>query len=165
MIMNQLRLFTIGVYGFSEEEFFGALKNALIDTFCDVRRRRGVRGSTYAFVNSNRLQQKLAETGIRYLYLKQFAPAEFVRDLQRASDKASGVKKRDRPALSEAFVHAYESECLRGMFQQDFLNQLGPGAHNAVLFCVEQRPEACHRSILARHLGSLLGIEPAHLLP
>ncbi|MFN2179799.1 MAG: hypothetical protein ACK2UV_09955, partial [Candidatus Promineifilaceae bacterium] len=54
---------TIGVYGFDETTFFQALKDAGVDTFCDIRRRRGVRGSRYAFANSKRLQKRLAELG------------------------------------------------------------------------------------------------------
>lgn len=36
---------TIGVYGFDEQSFFQALQDAQIDTLCDIRARRGVRGS------------------------------------------------------------------------------------------------------------------------
>ena len=44
--MNRpLELLTIGVYGFDPGGFFGALSAAGVDTFCDVRSRRGVRGS------------------------------------------------------------------------------------------------------------------------
>jgi uncharacterized protein (DUF488 family) len=163
--MHRIRLFTIGAYGFTEAGFFGALKNASVDTFCDVRRRRGVRGSTYAFVNSKRLQRTLRELGIRYLYLKDFSPSEGVRNLQRMSDECSGVKKRDRAALSGSFIAAYEAECLGQSAPDAFLNALGSPAENVVLFCVERYPEACHRSVLARHLGSALGLEPHHLIP
>lgn len=46
--MSELLLVaTIGVYGFTEERFFGELTEAGVDLLCDVRRRRGLRGSTY----------------------------------------------------------------------------------------------------------------------
>ena len=48
-----MKIYTIGVYGSSEEEFFGKLTESKIDLFCDIRQRRGVRGRQYAFVNSN----------------------------------------------------------------------------------------------------------------
>ena len=35
---------TIGVYGFTEVDFFHALRQAGVDTFVDIRGRRGVRG-------------------------------------------------------------------------------------------------------------------------
>ncbi len=66
---------TIGVYGFDEAGFFQALQDAGVDTFCDIRRRRGVRGSAYAFANSQRLQGRLAELGIRYIYRSDLAPS------------------------------------------------------------------------------------------
>ena len=55
------RILTIGVYGYSEEAFFQALQVAGVDAFCDIRSRRGVRGATYAFANSKRLQARLAK--------------------------------------------------------------------------------------------------------
>jgi len=36
-----------------------------VDTFCDIRARRGVRGSEYAFANHQRLAARLAERNIR----------------------------------------------------------------------------------------------------
>ena len=63
-----MKIYTIGVYGSSEEEFFGKLTESQIDLFCDIRQRRGVRGRQYSFVNSNHLQKKLSDLGIGYLY-------------------------------------------------------------------------------------------------
>ncbi len=57
---------TIGVYGRSEADFFDTLQQAHVDLFCDIRARRGVRGSEYTFANSQRLQARLAELGIAY---------------------------------------------------------------------------------------------------
>ncbi len=56
-----MKIYTIGVYGSTEEEFFGKLTKSKIDLFCDIRQRRGVRGRQYAFVNSSYLQKKLSE--------------------------------------------------------------------------------------------------------
>ena len=69
-----MRIYTIGVYGSTEEDFFGKLTRSKIDLFCDIRQRRGVRGRQYAFVNSSYLQKKLSGLGIGYLYEKRFAP-------------------------------------------------------------------------------------------
>ena len=65
-----IKIVTIGVYGFDEAGFFEALRKAEVDTFCDIRSRRGVRGATYAFANSMRLQARLASLGIRYIRCK-----------------------------------------------------------------------------------------------
>ena len=69
--MFSFNIFTIGVYGSVEESFFNTLIDNKIDTFCDIRQRRGVRGSQYSYVNSNYLQTKLNELGIRYHYVKE----------------------------------------------------------------------------------------------
>ena len=59
-----MEFFTIGVYNSTETEYFNKLIENNIDTFCDIRQRRGVRGAKYSFVNSNRLQEKLNELDI-----------------------------------------------------------------------------------------------------
>lgn len=47
---------TIGVYGFTLETFLVALDRMGVGLLLDVRQRRGVRGSEYAWANSQRLQ-------------------------------------------------------------------------------------------------------------
>ena len=101
-------IYTIGVYGSNEEEFFGKLIDSQIDLFCDIRQRRGVRGRQYAFVNSNYLQNKLAELGIDYLYEKRFAPTREIREMQWAEDKEEHQTKKSREALGPAFCCGYE---------------------------------------------------------
>lgn len=154
---------TIGAYGWNEPAFFAALEAAGVATFCDVRRRRGVRGSEYAFVNSNRLQQRLAELGIAYVHRIDLAPSNEVRQAQYAVDSAAGVGKRARTDLSEAFVRAYEAERLRDFDARAFLDELG-GDGPVVLFCVEREPSACHRGLVA-HCLAAAGAKVAHLTP
>lgn len=73
------RVLTIGVYGKTESQFFDALKNADIDTFCDIRKRRGVRGSQYAFVNSTKLQSRLAAATLTTAMFRNSLPqSEYV---------------------------------------------------------------------------------------
>lgn len=107
-----VRFVTIGVYGFDSNSFFQALSDAHVQIFCDLRLRRAVRGSTYAFANSQRLQQKLHQLGIRYLHCKELAPSLTVRHLQEQADKQLHVAKRQRQVLSQHFIQAYEQECL-----------------------------------------------------
>jgi uncharacterized protein (DUF488 family) len=106
------KIVTIGVYGFDRESFFQALLDAKVDTFCDIRLNRGMRGSTYAFVNSKSLQQRLQELNIRYLHVKDLAPDKTIREKQQREDKKSGVAKRARKALGQAFIQMYEQDCL-----------------------------------------------------
>jgi uncharacterized protein (DUF488 family) len=159
------KIVTIGVYGFDEDSFFDALCKAEVDTFCDIRNRRGVRGSTYAFANSLRLQARLAEFGIRYLYRKDLAPTKAVRDRQAAADKATKTAKRKRAALGEAFIAAYHTECLAAFDPHSLLNDLEEDVQVVALFCVEKDPEACHRSLVADKLVKELKLEVENIVP
>jgi uncharacterized protein (DUF488 family) len=156
---------TIGVYGYDEDSFFRALEDAGVDTFCDLRRRRGVRGSEYAFANSQRLQARLAALGIRYLHVEALAPSTDLRQAQYAADREARTGKRDRTALSPEFVAGYRQECLEGFDSASFLNELGADARRVALFCVEREPAACHRSLVAERLAADLGASVRHLSP
>ena len=89
-----MEIYTIGVYGSTEQQFFNKLSENNNDTFCDIRQRRGVRGSEYAFVNSQRLQSRLTEMGIQYDYLKDVAPTKEIRDKQKEADKKPETDKQ-----------------------------------------------------------------------
>ncbi len=160
-----MKIVTLGVYGSTEAGFFGALQEAGVDTFCDIRLRRGVRGHDYAFANSQRLQAKLADLGIRYLHCKEVAPSLALRRRQYVADKANKVAKRKREALSEGFIAVYQQEFLSKFDSAKFVGQLGPEARVVALFCVERAPAACHRSLLAERLQRDLGAEVIHLSP
>lgn len=159
-----VKVFTIGVYGFDEDSYFNALLEKDIDTFCDIRSRRGMRGKRYAFVNSTYLQSKLSSLGIEYLHFKNLAPSDEIRAKQKQADQQSDTTKQKRTSLSDAFISSYRGENLSQFDAQAFLTTLGEDAKNVVLFCVEQNPDACHRSLLAKHLNSLLGLEVEHIV-
>ena len=160
-----IKIITIGVYGFDESSFFQALCDAEVDTFCDIRSRRGVRGATYAFANSTRLQARLAELGIRYIYRKDLGPTKAVRAKQAAADKVTKTSKRKRIALGEAFIDAYHTECLAAFEPQSLLDELESDARVVALFCVETAPEACHRSLVADKLTQAFNLEVENILP
>lgn len=161
-----MRIVTIGGYGFTEAGFLGALKKAGVDTFVDIRQRRGMRGAKYAFLNSSRLQDLLATAGIRYVHALELAPTASVRDAQKEDDRAVGIAKRDRTQLAPAFVQKYRSEIL-ARFDADRLRSTLNGARTIALFCVEGHPSACHRSLAAEHLVQVFGTEQPveHLRP
>lgn len=159
------RFITIGVYGFDSDSFFQALVDAQVQIFCDLRLRRAVRGSTYAFANSQRLQQKLHQLSIRYLHCKELAPSLAVRNLQEQVDKQLHVAKRQRKVLSSSFIQAYEQEHLSVFDWRQFLEQLGPEPDVVALCCVEREPQACHRSLVAQRLEQELGMQVKHIVP
>ena len=156
-------VFTIGAYGWTEQTFFDALQRAGVATFCDVRQRRGVRGSEYAFVNSNRLQARLADLGIRYVHRLDLAPTTEMRQAQYAADEAAGVGKRSRTELGRVFVETYRRERLDQFDVTAFLDDLAADGP-VVLFCVERDATACHRGLIAGKLAGV-GATVAHLTP
>ena len=159
------KIVTIGVYGFDAEDFFTALQRAGVDTLCDIRRRRGVRGSEYAFANRARLEARPAALGIRYVHRLDLAPSTALREDQYRVDAVEGVTKRQRETLSPAFAEGYQRECLTAFDSRQFAADLGEDAHVVALLCVETAPAACHRSLVAAQLAADLGLKVEHLLP
>lgn len=158
-----MEFFTIGVYNSTEQEYFNKLTENHIDTFCDIRQRRGVRGAKYAFVNSNRLQEKLNELDIKYGHIIDLAPTKDIRELQKEADAQQGELKRDRNKLCKVFTIAYKDRVLSHFNFDSFIDKLDEvGANRVVLFCVEEKPEACHRSIVTDKLEKL-GYKITHL--
>jgi uncharacterized protein (DUF488 family) len=156
---------TIGVYGWGADAFFAALQSSRVDLLIDIRRRRGVRGSEYAFANSARLQGRLAELGIRYLHRLDLSPSDAVRKRQHAVDEEERVARRQRTELSEAFKQAYKEEVLTNFDSHQFVAGLGPETQIAALLCVEREPAACHRGLIATRLEQDLGVKITHLTP
>lgn len=159
-----MEFFTIGVYNSTENEFFEKLTQNNIDTFCDIRQRRGVRGAKYSFVNSNRLQEKLNDLGIKYGYIQDLAPTTEIRELQKEIDAEKGELKSERQELGKVFVIEYKNKILGNFdFEKFFENLVNIGANRIALFCVEEHPEACHRSIVATKLADNFNYKITHL--
>lgn len=160
-----MRIVTAGAYGHTEETFFDAIAKAEIDVFVDIRRRRAVRGHHYAFANSNRLQERLAGMGIRYVHRLDLAPPMELVKAEDAQTKAQGLRRSDRESLSAGLIAGYTAQVLDGFDSVAFIESLGEPAETILLFCVERTPEACHRSLVADHLARELGAEVEHILP
>jgi uncharacterized protein (DUF488 family) len=154
---------TIGVYGFDRESFLAALVAARVDVLVDVRQRRGVRGSEYAWANSRRLQAALADAGIGYRHMKELAPTTEMRQLQYREDARRGEGKRSRTVLAPAYVDGYTEQIL-DRADLSPLVELAAGGHPALL-CVERDPEACHRSLIVARLERDHGIAAGHIRP
>jgi uncharacterized protein (DUF488 family) len=155
---------TIGVYGFSARTFLEALREARVGLLLDVRERRGVRGSEYAWANAARLQAALAEAGVEYRHDKELAPTTELRRLQYREDARLGVGKRSRSELAPEYRERYTREILDHVDLGPIVARLPRDAVSA-LFCVERDPEACHRSIVAERLAAEHGVHVLHLRP
>jgi uncharacterized protein (DUF488 family) len=157
-------LATIGVYGFDRDSFLAALDAAGVRRLLDVRQRRGVRGPEYAWANSLRLQNALADAGIAYEHHRELAPTTELRQLQYREDDRLGVGKRSRSALAPDYVRGYREEILDHVDLTPLAESLSEDRVTALL-CVELDPEACHRSLIAERLAMRHGVTVSHIRP
>ena len=155
---------TIGVYGWTVDAWLDALRSADVRLVLDVRQRRGVRGSEYAWANAQRLEAALADARVAYEHRKELAPTTALRQLQYAEDDLGGVGKRSRVGLAPAYVERSTREVL-GQVDLRAVVEVLPGEGASVLVCVERDPEACHRSLIADRLASEFGLTVTHLRP
>ena len=151
---------TIGVYGWTLEEFLAALGDADVGLLVDVRQRRGVRGREYSWANAQRLQAALDVAGIGYSHHQELAPTTELRHVQYAEDDRVGVGKRSRAELAPEYRERYLSEILDHADLDALVAEL---PKVSALFCVEHDPEACHRSLVADRLAETYGVKIVHL--
>ncbi len=160
----KMKIHTIGVYNSTEKEFFDKLVDNKIDLFCDIRQRRGVRGAQYKYVNSNYLQSKLSDLRINYRYIKDLAPTDEIRQAQKEADKLNGETKKQRNTLGFVFRSKYNKLILEKFdFDALVMDFKQIEAQNIALFCVEEFPVACHRSLVAERLAKKLNCEVINL--
>ena len=156
------RIATIGVYERTGAGFVEALDAAGVTKVLDIRQRRGVRGSAYAWANAQRLQRLLADAHIGYEYHPELAPDTELRHVQYREDDRQGVGKRSRVTLAPEYVRIFTEEILDLVPLEPLIRRLpvhGVGA----LMCVEATAAACHRSLVAARLAERFGFEVVHL--
>jgi uncharacterized protein (DUF488 family) len=158
------RIATIGVYEFDPDTFIRSLDGAGVTKVIDVRQRRGVRGSQYAWANSRRLQALLSDAQIGYEHHPELAPTTELRQLQYRDDDRQGVGKRSRVRLSPDYARRYTEEILDLVPLESFVGRL-PVHGIGALLCVEATARACHRSLVAQRLADRFGFEVVHLEP
>ncbi len=158
------RIATIGVYDFDARSFIEALDGAAVTKVLDVRQRRGVRGSQYAWANAQRLQALLADARIGYEHHPELAPDTELRHLQYREDDRQGVGKRSRVRLAPEYVRRYTEEILDLVPLEPLVRRL-PVHGIGALMCVEATAQACHRSLVAQRLAERFGFEVVNLEP
>jgi uncharacterized protein (DUF488 family) len=154
---------TIGVYGFDRGAFLRALAEARVDVLVDVRQRRGVRGSEYAWANSQRLQAALAEAGLEYIHMKELAPTTAMREAQYREDARRGEGKRSRTILAPVYRRLYTEQVLDPADLSPLIELIAD--RRPALLCVERDAEACHRSLIAERLRKEEGVSVRNLEP
>jgi uncharacterized protein (DUF488 family) len=152
------------VYGFTADTFLHALRDADVRLLLDVRQRRGVRGSEYAWANAGRLTAAMADAGIEYRHHPELAPTTGLRQLQYREDDRLGTGKRNRERLAPEYRENYIHEILDHADLDAVVAEMPPEGASA-LFCVERDPEACHRSIVAERMAERYDLPVVHIRP
>jgi uncharacterized protein (DUF488 family) len=155
---------TIGVYGWALDTFLTALRSANVGLVLDVRQRRGVRGSQYAWANAKRLESALGDAGIGYRHVPELAPTTELRQLQYREDERRSVGMRERTELASAYRDRFTHEILARVDLAPLVASLPTDAGSALL-CVERDPHGCHRSLVAERLARAHGVSISHLTP
>jgi uncharacterized protein (DUF488 family) len=154
---------TIGVYEFDQASFLETLRDAGIDVVVDVRQRRGVRGSEYAWANARRLQAALAEAGVEYVHMKELAPTTAMREAQYREDARRGEGKRSRTVLAPVYRRLYTEQILDPADLTPLVEL--SAERRPALLCVERDAAACHRSLIAERIHQEEGASVRHLAP
>jgi uncharacterized protein (DUF488 family) len=144
----QRHVFTIGYEGTDLASFLAKLASAGIRQVIDVRelplsRKRGFSKSALAAA--------LAESGVRYIHL---------RDLGDPKPGREAARRGDHPD----FLRIYTRH-LKGMAAQTALAEANRQATavRSCLLCFERDHDGCHRSIVADAMTAETGIEVTHL--
>jgi uncharacterized protein (DUF488 family) len=123
-----------------------------------------VRGAKYSFVNSNRLQERLRELDIKYGYIPELAPTSDIRMLQKEIDLEKGELKSKRQELGKVFIIEFKNKVLQNFDFSSFFEKLeNINANRIALFCVEEYPAACHRSLVAEKIFNTYHYQITHL--
>jgi uncharacterized protein (DUF488 family) len=140
------------------------MRAAGVTLLIDVRQRRGVRGPRYAWANSKRLQEALAEAGVNYRHEPQLAPTPELRQSLQSEYARRGIGQRSRQELSPEYIERFQAEILDAADLDSVVATL-PAEGQAVLMCLEAEPQACHRSLVAERLADRYGLKVTHLRP
>lgn len=149
-MIEQIRLFTIGFTKKSAEQFFTKLKDAGVARVLDVRLNNS--SQLAGFAKKDDLEFFLrAIHGIGYVHLPDLAPTQ---DILTAYKKEKGEWSVYEPKFLELMrTRGIENTQPKELF------------HQGCLLCSEDKPDQCHRRLVAEYLAEQWGqLEIVHLV-
>ena len=145
-----MKVYTIGFTRKSAAHFFGLLRESGAQRLVDVRLRNtsGLAG----FAKKNDLAWFLRELcAMDYIHLPRLAPTGDMLDAYRK-------RQLNWAAYESRFLALMERRLIQAAVPQDIIS-------NACLLCSEDKPERCHRRLVAEYLQRHWGnVEIVHLL-
>jgi uncharacterized protein (DUF488 family) len=149
MIMDRIRISTIGFTKKSAEEFFEMLRASGIARVIDIRLNNT--SQLAGFTKSADLAYFLKVIlGVSYLHLPELAPTQEM--LTRYRDSKGGW-----PAYEATFRKLLEERRVEDGLDRSLFD-------NACLLCSEATPSRCHRRLVAEYLGEKWGSVEIHHL-
>lgn len=147
--MSTIQIFTIGFTKKSAERFFTELQRAQVKRLIDVRLNNS--SQLAGFAKKNDLAYFLKTIcGIEYVHLPELAPTTELLDAYKK-------RKGDWAVYERAFLKLMEARQVEQTIPQDLMDR-------ACLLCSEDRPERCHRRLVAEYLKRNWGnIDIQHL--
>ena len=155
---DDMKLFTIGFSKRSAKDFFSTLKEANVQKLIDVRRRNT--SHLCGFTKKHDLKFFLEECfGIAYEHIPAFAPSE-----QLLTDYLKQIKNRKYDAKAwHDYVRRFQIEVLSKPIVERFRKSTEK-FNTVCLLCSEEKPEHCHRRLLAEHFKKHMpDVEIVHL--
>lgn len=133
----ELRLFTIGFTKKSAKDFFTALKAAGVKRLVDIRLNNVSQLS--GFSKRDDLRFFLEEIcNMEYVHLPILAPTQELLDAYRK-------RKGDWPTYEHAFLELMEQRRIEDAVPRDLISE-------SCLLCSEDKPQHCHRRLVAEYL-------------
>lgn len=145
-----MRLFTIGFTKKSAQNFFSKLKESGADRIVDVRLN-----------NVSQLAGFAKKTDLQY-FLQQICDMEYV----HLSSLAPTQDMLDRYKKAKGEWRDYEKDFIDLMKRREIESSVPEHLiSNACLLCSEEKPNQCHRRLVAEYLRSHWGdVEIIHLI-
>ena len=145
-----MKLFTIGFTKKSAENFFTKLCDAGVKRVIDIRLNNI--SQLAGFAKKDDLSYFLKTIcAIEYVHMPELAPAKDILDAYRKN-------KNDWAIFEKKFMDLMIKRKIENRLSRDLFN-------NACLLCGEDKPDHCHRRIVAEYLKSKWGdIEIKHIL-
>lgn len=147
--MSIIRLFTIGFTQKPAEAFFGRLSRAGVKRVIDIRLNNMSQLAGFAKRDDLRYFLK-AICSIDYVHLPELAPTQEIMDNFKKM-------KGDWSVYEKAFQALLKERRPEDTLPKDLFDQ-------ACLLCSEDKPDHCHRRLVAEHLAGRWGdVEIRHL--
>lgn len=130
------KIYTIGANGKTPKKFFQLLKENGIDLLIDVRLNNKSQLAGFAKGGDDYLGYLLSLFDIKYIHEPLFAPTDEILD--------SYHKDHDWPKYVNSFKKIINDRKMKNIFDTKYSKY-----QKVCLLCAEERPEQCHRRLVA----------------